>query len=180
MGYFVAPSSETRTLWVWHRSSSSNGSNTAYLKVFIFSSLDSLPPSKSPCLMRRTQSKPSFHLNSNLRKRFGACDALQPLFPSNERKNQHFLWMTIIWHKIGHFHDTKSIRHKNKIIIDWRQFVYNISELDLWHFCYFTIHDPLPLKPSFEKQRNLGCGPNQFCWGFLLVNQPHILTTHIY
>ena len=44
-------------------------------------------------------------------------------------ENQHFPQMTIIWHKIRHFHTTKSICRQNKITNVSKRFVYHMSKL---------------------------------------------------
>ena len=51
-----------------------------------------------------------------------------------KEENQHFPQMTIIWHKIRHFHTTKSIWRQNKITNVSKQFVYHMSKLGSWRF----------------------------------------------
>ena len=91
---------------------------------------------------------------------FGALDALQPPFSSNEEENQHFPQMTIIWYKIRHFHTTKSIWRQNKITNVSKRFVYHMSKLGSWRFEYVKIDQHLLLEPSIDKQRELSCALN--------------------
>ena len=74
--------------------------------------------------------------------------------------NQHFPKMTIIWHKIRHFHTTKSIWHQNKITNRSKRFVYHMSKLSSWRFGYVKIDQHLLLEPSIGKQRELSYAPN--------------------
>ena len=49
--------------------------------------------------------------------------------------NQHFPQITSIWHKMRHFHTTKSIWRQNKITNGSKRFVYHISK----NFCSFLV-----------------------------------------
>ena len=70
--------------------------------------------------------------------------------------------MTIIWHKIRHFHATKSIWRQNKITNVSKRFVYHMFELGSWRFGSIKIDQHLLLEPSIDKQRELSCAPNIF------------------
>ena len=72
--------------------------------------------------------------------------------------------MTIICHKVRHFHTTKSIWRQSKITNVSKRFVYHIFKLSSWRFGYVKIDQHLLLEPSIDKQRELSCAPNMSCW----------------
>ena len=90
-----------------------------------------------------------------------------------KEENQHFPQMTIIRHKIRHFHITKSIWRKNKITNVSKRFIYHMPKLGSCRFGYVKIDQHLLLEPSIHKQRELSCAPNKFLFHsvqFVLMN----------
>ena len=81
-----------------------------------------------------------------------------------KEENQHFPQMSIIWHKIKHFHTTKSIWRQKKITNMSKRFDYHMSKLSSWRFGYVKIDQHLLLEPSTHKQRKLSCARNISCY----------------
>ena len=101
-----------------------------------------------------------FHLEQYLCKLWKLLMRFSRRFLWMKEENQHFPQMTIIWHKIRHFHTTKSIWRRNKIINVSKRFVYHMSKLGSWRFGYAKIDQYLLLEPSIDKQRELSCARN--------------------
>ena len=96
-------------------------------------------------------------------------------------KYLHFPQMTIIWHKIRHFHITKSIWRQNKITNMSKRFVvHHMSKLGSWRFRYVKIDQHLLLESSIDKQRELSCAPNTYNFLFKIWETKSNLPTSVF
>ena len=101
-----------------------------------------------------------FPLEQHLRKLFGALGALlSHRFLRMKEVNQHFPQMTIIWHKIRHFHTTYDAKTKSLM-----------CKNGLFTICLSLVHGVLDRSKS----------TSTYCWIHLLTNSGNLVAHLIY
>ena len=130
----VTPNAESNSSCVFHGSSLRNASNSASPEVFGLPS-SGQSSNRNHCLWSDgTNHGTLFHLEQHLRKLFGALDALQPPFSSNERRKSTLPANNDYFAQNQTFSHNQKYMAQNKITNVSKRFVYHMSELGSWRF----------------------------------------------
>ena len=153
-GRFSSSCRLNRINWIWYLS---DGFVRAMppiqrLRAFLsFLQADGRHYQNHRVLSHETDHGTLFHLEQYFRKIFGALDALQRPFSSNENRKSTLPPNDNYLAQIRHFHKTKSIWRQNKITNVSKRFVYNVSKFSSLRSACIEIEQHLLLEPSIDR-----------------------------